>query len=140
MPSLGFVRSFVRKPLTWMVIAELVIVVALILVAWNMVASVVRPDLAFPSSPPASVATTDEAASPPPDLSAEVVQPAERGPAPGLNVDSAFWRSRLDALNRDQVVFEQLEWNITHTALEAAQRYLETVVLPAVRSAERPGG
>jgi hypothetical protein len=135
----GVVRSLVRNPLTWMVIAELVVVTALILVAWSTVASVVRPALAFPSPSAASVATTGDAASPLPDLTAGV-QPAGRGPAPGLNVESAFWRSRLDTLNRDQVGFEQLEWHLTRTALDAAQRYLETVVLPSIQSAERPGG
>lgn len=138
-PKMAVVRSLVRNPLTWMVIAELVVVIALILVAWSTVASVVRPALAFPSLPTPSAATSTDAASPLPDLTAGV-QPAERGPAAGLNVDSAFWRSRLNALNHDQVGFEQLEWKLTRTALDAAQRYLETVVLPSIQSAERPGG
>lgn len=136
-------RSLARKPLTWMVIAELVVVIALILVAWSMVASVVKPGLAMPSLPSTSAstgaATAVDAAPPVPDLTAGV-QPAERGPAAGLNVASAFWRSRLEVLNHDQVGFEQLEWNLTRTALEAASRYLETVVLPSIQSAERPGG
>ncbi|HSP08409.1 MAG TPA: hypothetical protein VLU92_02290 [Candidatus Dormibacteraeota bacterium] len=133
-------RSIVRKPLTWIVVAELFVVIALILVAWNMLASAVRPALAFPSLPTASAATrAGDAASPQPDLTAGVL-PAPRGPAAALNVDSAFWRSRLAALNHDQVGFEQLEWHLTRTALDAAQRYLETVVLPSIQSAERPGG
>lgn len=134
-----FVRNLIRKPITWIVIAELVVVIALIVVAWSMVASAVRPALAFPSLPPASAAPNGDGASPLPDVTAGV-QSAERGPAAGLNVDSSFWRSRLDALNRDQVSFEQLEWHLTRTALDAAQRYLETVVLPSIESAERPGG
>lgn len=137
--NIGVVRSLVRKPLTWMVIAELFVVIALILVAWSMVASAVKPGVALPSVPAAGAATTVDAASPLPDLTAGV-QPAERGPAAGLNVGSAFWRSRLEALNHDQVGFEQLEWNLTRTALEVAGRYLETVVLPSIQSAERPGG
>lgn len=132
-------RSLVHNPLAWMVIAELVVVTTLIVVAWSMVASAFSPALGVPSLPPASVATTGDAASSLPDLTAGV-QPAGRGPAPGLNVDSTFWRSRLDALNRDQVGFEQLEWHLTRTALDAAQRYVETVVLPSVQNAERPGG
>jgi hypothetical protein len=132
-------HNLVRNPLTWMLIAELVVVTALVWVAWSAVASVVRPALASPSLPPASAATDGGASSPPPDLTA-AAQPAERGPAPGLNVDSAFWRTRLDALNRDQVVFEQLEWRITRSAMDAVQRYLDTVVLPSIQRAERPGG
>lgn len=136
---MGVVRSLVRKPLTWMVIAELVVVIALILVAWSMVASALKPGLALPSVTAGGAATGDPAASPLPDLTAGV-QPAERGPAAALNVGSAFWRARLEALNHDQVGFEQLEWNLTRTALDAARRYLETVVLPSIQSAERPGG
>lgn len=140
---MGVVRSLARKPLTWMVIAELVVVIALILVAWSMVASAVKPGLALSSLPAGGASAgdpgADAAASPLPDLTAGV-QPAERGPAVALNVGSAFWRSRLEALNHDQVGFEQLEWNFTRTALDAARRYLETVVLPSIQSAERPGG
>lgn len=136
---MGVVRSLVRKPLTWMVIAELVVVIALILVAWSMVASALKPGLALPSVTAGGDATGDAAASPLPDLTAGV-QPAERGPAAALNVGSAFWRSRLEALNHDQVGFEQLEWNLTRTALDAARRYLESVVLPSIQSAEHPGG
>lgn len=132
-------RNLVRNPLTWMLLAELVVVTALVWVAWSAVASVVRPALASPSPPPASAAMGGDTSSPPPDLTA-AAQPAERGPAPGLNVDSAFWRMRLDALNRDQVVFEQLEWRITRSAMDAVQRYLDTIVLPSIQRAERPEG
>jgi hypothetical protein len=132
-------RNLVRNPLTWMLLAELVVVITLVLVAWSAVASVARPALASPSLPPAGAAMGGAASSPMPDLTA-AAQPAGRGPAPGLNVDSAFWRMRLDALNRDQVGFEQLEWRITSSAVGAVQRYLETIVLPSVQRAERPGG
>src|SRR5579864_41013 len=119
-------RRMLHHPLTWMVLAELVVVTTLILVAWSMVASAVSPAPGTVALPPASVSTNGDPGSSLPDLTAGI-QPAGRGPAPGLNVDSAFWRSRLDALNRDQVGFEQLEWHLTRTALDAAQRYLETV-------------
>jgi hypothetical protein len=132
-------RTLIRNPLTWMVIAELVVVTALVMVAWSTVASAVKPALAAPSVPPASAATDSATGSPLPDLPS-AVQPAQRGPLPGLNVDAAFWRMRLDVLNRDQVVFEQLEWRITHSAMDAVQRYLETIVLPSIQRAERPGG
>ena len=57
-----------------------------------------------------------------------------------LNLDSAFWRDRLQQLNRDQVIFERLEWRIVHNAMDAARRYLETVVLPAIEEAEKVRG
>jgi hypothetical protein len=130
-------RNLIRSPLTWMVTAELVVVSALIAVAWNVVASANRA-----GPPPAVAATqpaTDEGASdgaPTHRLSGGPV----RGPLPGLAVDPAFWRQRLGELNGDQVYFEQLEWQIVHSAEEAVNRYLETVVLPAIQRAEHAGG
>jgi hypothetical protein len=128
-------RKLIRSPLTWMVIAEVLVVTALIVVAWNAIASAARPALTLPvaSSPDPSA----DAASPLPDLPA-ITKPASAALAAGLNVDPAFWLSRLQALNHDQVYFEQLEWRLVHSATDAAQRYLETVVLPAVRQAEHP--
>jgi hypothetical protein len=59
---------------------------------------------------------------------------------PGLNLDSWFWRQRLAEINREQVVLEQLEWRIVHSAMATLKQYLETVVLPSVRRAEHAGG
>jgi hypothetical protein len=53
-------------------------------------------------------------------------------------VDAGFWRFRLGRLNQDQVILEQLEWRIVHNAMDAAQHYVETVVLPSIARAERP--
>jgi hypothetical protein len=131
-------RRLVRNPLTWMVIAEVVVVSALVMVAWSSLASLARPVLGSPSLPPAGAVAQDNPASPPPDLPA-VAKPSRQGRLPGLNVDPAFWRSRLDLLNRDQVFFEQLEWRIIHSAMDTAQRYVDAVVLPSVRRAEGSG-
>jgi hypothetical protein len=129
--------SLIRKPLTWMVLAEIVVVVALVLVAWNVVAGASRRPAPAPSqAQPADVADN---ASPSPDIP-QLNTPAQTAPLPGLNLDSAFWRQRLDDMNRDQVFFEQLEWRVVHSAVDAMQRYLETVVVPAVRSAEHARG
>lgn len=127
-------RKLVRKPLTWMVVAECVVVVALLLIVWNLVAGA-AVHRAAAAAPFAEASPTDASPALPELPAAE--SPAPRGPLPGLNVDSGFWRSRLGALNHDQVIFEQLEWRVVHTAMDAAQRYLETVVLPSVTHAER---
>jgi hypothetical protein len=120
-----------------MVLVEGAVVGALILVAWHAIAG------ASASGPPSPFAFPIAAASP-----ADTALPAEgvpvagagtRGPAPGLNVGIDFWRARLGGLNRDQAEFEALEWKITHTVMDTARDYLETVVLPAVRRAEVGG-
>ncbi len=130
-------RNLIRSPLTWLVVAEFVVVSALLVVAWNVVGGAARPVYA---SPPLQLpATNSDAGSPLPDIPGNV-KIGPRGPLPGLNLDSVFWRLRLQQLNRDQVIFEQLEWRIVHSAMVALQRYLETVVLPTIQRAEHAGG
>jgi hypothetical protein len=130
-------RNLIRSPLTWMIAAEVVVVGALIVVAWNVIVSSTRPVAALPAIQAPD--STADAASPLPDLPALNPQRGI-GPLPGLNVDSAFWRDRLAELNREQVDFEAVEWRIVHSAEDAVHQYLETVVLPAVRHAEHAGG
>lgn len=130
-------RNLIRQPLTWIVIAECVVVALLLVLVWNLVASAAAHGGA--SQIQAAVPPAQDAISPQPDLP-EVARPAARVQLPGLNFDPGFWRGRLAQLNREQVGLEQLEWRIVHGAMDAAQRYVETVVLPAIVRAERAGG
>jgi hypothetical protein len=129
-------RNLLRQPLTWMVFAECVVVAVLVLLVWSLVASAATQhpaDAQFQNaeSPAASSNT------PSPDLP-ETARSKAQPQLPGLNLEAGFWRIRLGQLNRDQVTFEQLEWRIVHSAMDTMQRYLETVVLPAITRAERP--
>jgi hypothetical protein len=117
-----------------MVIGECVVVVALIFVAWNVVAAATNGGGADAAAQPSDTAAGAPATRSP--ALPSIAQPAVRGQLPGLNLGSAFWRARLGQLNRDQVFFEQLEWRIIHSAMDAANRYLETVVLPSITRAE----
>jgi len=127
-------RNLVRKPLPWMVLAECAIVVALVMVAWHLVAA--PPVQEVPAAPaaPAPLQAGDAAR----PISADVTA---RSPArsllPGLNLDASFWRLRLAALNSGEAAFEALEWRLVHSAMNAAQRYVESVVLPSLARAER---
>jgi len=128
-------RNLLRSPLTWMVVAEFVVVGVLVVVAWTAVTAATRPALASPTNQlPDSLSDSSAL----PDL--PLLTPGARGPSPGLNLDSRFWRTRLAELNRDQALLAQLEWRIVHSAMDAMKRYLETVVLPAVQRAEKSGG
>jgi len=128
-------RNLLRQPLTWMVIAECVVVALLILVVWNVVATAaVQRAATAPAQAIDSPAAPSD--SPLPEMSVGAGQ-ARQIQLPGLNVDAGFWRSRLNQLNRDQVFFEQLEWRIVRNAMDAAQAYLETVVLPSITRAEQ---
>jgi hypothetical protein len=127
------VRNLIRSPLAWAVIAEMVVVGALLVVAWNVAGSA-----AHSVAPPAAAAPdggTAESDPPLPDIPSVTGQ-GDRGPMPGLNVSSAFWRRELAELNRDQAAFAQLEWKLVRAGMVAARDYVEGVVLPAIRRAE----
>jgi hypothetical protein len=132
----GVVRRLVEKPLTWMVLAEVVVIVALAGVAWHMVAGAPRN----PSAQlvlPAVTATPDDTALP--DVSPDVLNPPDTATVPllpGLNVDPAFWRVRLAALNGAEAQVEALAWRIVHSAMDTIKRYVDSMVVPAVERAE----
>ena len=127
--------KIVRSPLTWAVLAEMVVVGVLLVLAWNAIGSAARSGVSLPVvSAPDTAAAQGESALP--DIPTVTGQ-GSRGPMPGLNVSSVFWRQRVAELNRDQVVFVELEWRVVHAAMGAARDYVEGVVLPAIRKAER---
>ena len=129
-------RNLLRKPLPWMVLAECAVVAALAMVAWHMVASTPVRATAAPPSVSTPTASTDDGGQVSPDLASPSKVQASLAP-PGLNVDATFWRLRLAELNRGEAEFEALEWRIVHSAMAAAHRYIQTVVMPAITSAER---
>ena len=124
-------RNFIRQPLTWMIIAECIVVAVLMVLIWNLVASAAahRPGAA----PIQAVEPSADSSSTP---LPEVTTSPARAQLPGLNLDAGFWRIRLGQLNRDQVFLEQLEWRLVREAMNTAKRYLETVVLPSIARAE----
>src|SRR6266571_3609496 len=125
-------RRLFGKPLTWMVLAEIVVVAAFVGVAWHMVAGAARNPV-VPLVLPSSRAAPDEA--PAPDVSPDLINPPDPGTAPllpGLNVNPAFWRLRLSALNGAEAQVEALEWRIVHSAMGTVRRYVDSVVVPAV--------
>ena len=128
-------RNLLRKPLTWMVIAECIVVTVLIVVVWNVVAAAAATQHAAVGPQPAVDTTASPTASLP-DVT-QMTRPASPVQLPGLNLNSGFWRVRLGQLNSEQVTFEQLEWRLVHSAMDAMRGYLDTVVLPSVTRAER---
>jgi hypothetical protein len=126
-------RNLIRSPLTWVVIAEVVVVTTLLVLAWSMVGGAARPVALPPTIEIPDVAADDGFVLPDFPLAAS---PGSMGAPPGLNRSAAFWRARLAELNRDQAVLARLEWRLVHGAMDVVRRYLDTVVLPAVRRAE----
>lgn len=122
--------NLLRKPLPWMVLAECAVVAALVIVAWHLVSSPPGPPLA----PPAATSPRADSGETLPVLPGATGE--KPGQGPGLNLDATFWRLRLAELNRGQAAFEGLEWKLVRSAMDSAQRYVESVVLPSVARAE----
>ena len=125
-------RKMLRSPLTWLVSAEIIVVATLVFMAWGVVAGAARSVVL---SPTLQIPDVVDDGSGLPDFPVQS-STQDRGPQPGLNTDRRFWRDRLVELNRDQAVLAHLEWRLVHGAMDSMKRYLETVVLPAVRKAE----
>jgi hypothetical protein len=128
-------RKLLRSPLTWLVSAEVVVVGLLIFMAWGVVQGaaksvVISPSLQLPG-------VTDDGTADLPEFPLQE-SPADNGPLPGLNLSSRFWRDRMVELNRDETLLASLEWRLVHGAMDAVRRYMDGVVLPAVRRAEHP--
>src|SRR5487761_391139 len=131
-------RNLLRKPFPWIVICECAIVAALAMVAWHMVASqpasIVSGILAAAPTP----APSQAAGTVPQTAAGEDSAPVD-ALLPGLNLNSEFWRQRLGELHQEENPFEQREWRIVHAGLDAARRYVKSVVMPALARAERGG-
>ena len=128
-------RKLLRSPLTWLVSAEVVVVATLVFMAWGIVAGAARSVVMPPSVQIPDLADDGSGV---PDFP-HASSPEQNGPPPGLNLGSRFWRDRLANLNRDQALLGRLEWRLVHGAMDAARRYVDSVVLPAVRRAEHRG-
>src|ERR1700682_2594791 len=128
-------RKLLRKPLTWIVIGECLVIGVLLVLVWNAVAASVTRH-AIGTQVQAAEAPARTPLSPLPDV-VPATKPAHKAQLPGLNLDAGFWRDRLSQLNREQVILEQIEWRIVHNAMDVIHRYLETVVLSSITRAER---
>jgi hypothetical protein len=131
-------RNLLRKPLSWIVLAECAVVAALVMVAWHLVAS--SPVIDVPILPGTAPSAGESSSTGPASTVVAEQRKSTPVPAPGLNVDKTFWRLRLAELNRGEAAFEALEWKLVRSAMEAAHRYVESVVLPSIKRAERSGG
>lgn len=121
-----------------MILAECAVVATLLLLAWHLIATPPVQQAAASAGVSASAASPDATAPASPGVPFSPQAIARQ--LPGLNVDAGFWRLRLVELNRDEAAFELLEWRIVHSAMDTTQRYVESVVVPSVMQAERPGG
>ena len=133
-PARRSLGRFLRHPLTWLVAAECVLMLALFAVAWHVWQSHAGP-------PPAAVAelppaATTPAVDPSPAPTSRSPAAARPTPHPGLSIDPGVWIAELDIINNDQSAWNRAEWRLLQAAMHAIRDYMERVVLPAVRRAQ----
>jgi hypothetical protein len=149
--------QFLRRPFTWLVVAEVVVVGGLAAATAHVFAGRVAPPRAAAAEPlplplPATGESPGPGASPPsraaprptasPGVVVAVATPTPRrlGPTPGLDTSAGFLGARLKAINRDESAWERSEWTIIQAVLGFARAYIDGVVLPGVRAAEERAG
>ena len=131
-------RQLLRKPLTWMVVAEMIVVAGLAAVSWQFIVA-----QRASATPPLVLRVTSPEPDGTPDIPADALAPPSPATIPllpGLNVDPRFWQQRLQELNGAQAQFEALEWRLVSSAVDSMERYVKTVVLPSVERAESGPG
>src|SRR5260370_39746779 len=102
-------RNLIRQPLTWMVIAECVVVALLIVVVWNVVAAAaVQHGVATAAPALATNSATALLDSPLPEVPVGA-QSARQGQLPCPDLDARFWRVRLPPLDPEQGVLRPLQ-------------------------------
>jgi hypothetical protein len=131
-------RSRIRQPLIWMILAEVVLVVAFLLVAWRLwddrqrTAAGPRPTLPSHGPPRSSRSPAVGATQP-----VIAPTPAPRAPVPGVSSDPAFMARQMQGLNQETSAIEGVEWEAARTVMQWTRWYLDHVVLPAVERAEK---
>lgn len=128
-----------RRPLALLILLEIAVVAALATATHQVIATrwhsppatAARPATAVPRSRPAG---PRPAASRPP---AVTPAPAPRGPAPGLTTDPAFWNQQLQRVNSDQAELAGLQARAVRAVTDWVRAYVDRVLLPAVREAEK---
>jgi hypothetical protein len=120
-----------------MVLFECAIVASLAMLAWHLIGS--QPPRHMSAAPATAPLTEAQGAVPITDPLAAQSESRDPSLLPGLNLGTNFWKRRLGDLNRGENAFEQLEWRLVHSAMDAAARYVKSVVMPSLARAQRAG-
>ena len=129
-----------RTPLPFLLALELAVVGALGYAAWHLVST----RTAATSAPPSAVSVVTGRGSPRPPAPSPPAQPPPPAPrpsaavaAPKLSLDTGFWQQHLTRVNGDESALESVEWRAVEAAEAFARAYIDGVVLPAIRAAQR---
>jgi hypothetical protein len=127
------VKARLRQPIFWVVLCEVIVMFALFVVSWR-VYEAHQPVPSAGAAPPTALAPA--ARSPLPSVPPPSLKPR---PTPTLAAVRAATSFPIDfgQLNHDEADLERTENALLARIVYAGRVYLETVVLPAVRRAER---
>lgn len=134
--------SLLRKPFLLLVAGEVAVLSTLGYGAWHFLQSNGGPP-AQPASATASAPQVATHSSPNPVSGGPVpAVPAAPHPSatPGYRTDPLFFNNQTWDMNREQSALEHAEWQIAHAIMTGAHRYIDDVILPAVRKAQRAAG
>jgi hypothetical protein len=128
-------KARLRQPLFWIVAAEVLVMFVLFVVSWRVYQAHRQP---APTASLSSVAAAPAPTAVPSDPGPEApANPAPASPRATAAPTPSGFPVNLDQVNSQQASLERLEEGIVARLVEAMRAYLETVVLPAVRRAER---
>ena len=139
-------RRLLSAPLTYLFLGEALVLVALGIAGWQLLAHArVAPGAQAAALPRPAEAQPDgiDSLAPEPLPTIPLSRPrpspsakAGAGRAPSFT-DPAYWTGRLGHLNSDQAELQQMQWSVIQAVEAAAERYLREVVLTAVERAQR---
>ncbi|MDQ6771910.1 MAG: hypothetical protein M3024_02810 [Candidatus Dormibacteraeota bacterium] len=140
--------DIVRRPLTFLVLAELAVLGALGFIAWGVwhpgldsarsVATTPPSGALRPApSPGARGALNRPGPQLPGPAGAAAPTPKAPGPTPGLARNPAFLSSQLHRLNGDESALYTAEWRVVGLATTAIRNYIANVIVPLVDRSSR---
>jgi hypothetical protein len=127
-----------RRPLAWLILLEIVLVAALAAATYQVIATRWHSPPATAAAP-ATPAPRDrpKATAKPATQKMPAPTPTAHGPAPGLSTDAAFWNQQLQRVNGDQAALAGLQARAARAVTDWVRAYVDGVLLPAVRGAEK---
>jgi len=133
---------FLRPPLVWLVLIEAGLLAAIALIGWHAwQARLAAPQVVVAPAAPRSRAGLPSGLgarrSPSPAPPVALPQVPAAGPTPSMRTDSQFLSQQARELNRTESSFEDLQWRMTSSLVNAIRYYLDHVVLPAVQRSEQ---
>ncbi|MEP7105321.1 MAG: hypothetical protein ABI838_05715 [Chloroflexota bacterium] len=126
-----------RRPLAWLILLEIAVVAALAAATYHVVATRWHRPPPIAAAPAPAAPGSSRPATPRALPKAAIPTPTPRGPAPGLSVDPGFWNDQLARVNRDQALLADIQSRAARAVTDWVRAYVDGVLLPAVREAEK---